>query len=160
MHEHKHVNARDIEPQHKGGHPGHHEQYEYLIRPFVGPDEADHCEVNVYTLPPGRSNYPYHYHTMTEEVFYIVSGSGVARTATGDESVSAGDLLFWPAHELGAHKLTNTSETEDLVYVDFDTAVPVNVAVYPDSKKLGIWGDGIDRCYRIDDNVRFFEGEA
>lgn len=40
----------------------------------------------------------------------------------------------------GAHKLTNTSKTENLVYIDFDVIHDLDVTVYPDSNKIGIWG--------------------
>ena len=38
------------------------------------PSEGNQTVVAFYTLPPGKSNYPFHYHTTNEEVFYIISG--------------------------------------------------------------------------------------
>ena len=37
-------------------------------------------EVYFYTIPPGKVNFPYHYHTVNEEVFHIMSGQGTLRT--------------------------------------------------------------------------------
>ena len=73
--------------------------------------------------------------------------------------MTAGDLLFFPADESGAHKLTNCSETEKLVYLDFDVIHDLDAAVYPDSGKIGVWGKGINRVYRMDENVDYYEGE-
>ena len=62
----------------------------------------------------------------------------ILKTPTGDRRVSAGDLLFFPASSEGAHKLTNTSATEKLVYIDFDVIRDLDVAIYPDSDKIGV----------------------
>ena len=115
--------------------------------------------VRVYELPPGKSAYPYHYHLKNEETFFILRGEGLLRTPEGERTVKAGDLLFFPAGETGAHKLTNTSDTEMLVYIDFDIVHDLDVAVYPDSGKLGIWGKDTNRIYRLDDDVDYYEGE-
>lgn len=136
-----------------------HEGYGYIKRAFVGVGQAKRCAVSVYELLPGKSAYPYHYHTLNEEVFYILSGNGVLRTPGGERPVSAGDLLFFPADEGGAHKLTNASATERLLYLDFDTSSPVDVAVYPDSGKIGVWGMNINKVFRAEDQVDYFDGE-
>ena len=73
--------------------------------------------------------------------------------------IRPGDLLFFPAGEAGAHKLTNPSETEALVYLDFDIVHDLDVTVYPDSGKLGIWGKDTNKLYRIGDDVDYYEGE-
>ena len=62
--------------------------------------------VHFYTLQPGKANYPYHYHTANEEVFYIISGQGTLKTSEGDRTVSEGDVIVMPAHENGAHRLS------------------------------------------------------
>jgi len=46
-----------------------------------------------YTLQPGKANYPYHYHTGAEEVFYIISGHGTLKTPEGEQNVSEGDVV-------------------------------------------------------------------
>ena len=121
--------------------------------------EAKQCTVSIYEIPPLKSAYPYHYHCKDEEVFYIISGEGVLRTPEGERAVKAGDLLFFPADESGAHKLTNASETENLIYIDFDVIHDLDAAVYPDSGKIGIWGKNINRVYRLDSDVDYYEGE-
>lgn len=81
------------------------------------------------------------------------------KTPLGEKLVSAGDFLFFPADEKGAHKLTNASDTEVLVYMDFDSYHDVDVAIYPDSGKIGIWGKGIDKVYRIAEEADYYDGE-
>ena len=150
-----HQKINRIPAKHKMG----TEHYEYERRDFVARGAAKQCVVSIYEIPPMKSAYPYHYHTQNEETFYIISGQGSLKTPEGERMVSAGDLLFFPADEGGAHKLTNTSETEKLVYLDFDTANALDAAVYPDSGKICIWGRGINRVYRMEENVDYYEGE-
>ena len=141
------------------GHKCEHEGYEYYRKKFVPFGAAEQCTVSVYEIPPGKSAYPYHYHHKNEEVFCILRGRGTLRTPEGERPVVAGDLLFFPANENGAHKPTNTSAEETLVYLDFDTVSDLDVAVYPDSGKLGVWGKGINRLYRAEDDVEYYFGE-
>lgn len=151
----KHQNISDLPVKHKQGKDG----YEYYRKDFVPMGHAANTLVRIYELPPKKSAYPYHYHLKNEETFFILSGEGVLKTPDGEQTVTAGDLLFFPANEIGAHKLTNTSETEKLVYLDFDVLHDLDVAVYPDSGKLGVWGKNVNRVYRLGDDVDYYEGE-
>ena len=155
MPEIKHSKIEEIPVSHRQEHEG----YEYFRRKFVPFGEANNALVSVYEIPPGKAAYPYHYHHKNEETFYILSGEGILRTPNGERKVSAGDLLFFPTGPAGAHKLTNCSDTENLTYLDFDVVHDVDIAVYPDSDKIGIWGMGINRIYPQDRNVDYYEGE-
>ena len=150
----KYQNIDDLPRKHKRGAEG----YEFIRRDFLAVHEANTL-VRVYELPPGKSAYPYHYHLKNEETFFILKGEGLLRTPEGERAVKAGDLLFFPAGEDGAHKLTNTSETEMLVYLDFDIVHDLDVTMYPDSGKIGIWGMDTNKIYRIGDDVDYYEGE-
>lgn len=140
-------------------HEGRHENYEFIRRQFVRRGEANSTLVGIYEIPPGKSSYPYHYHLKDEETFFILQGEGILRTPEGEQPVRTGELLFFPAGSEGAHKLTNTSATEKLVYIDFDVIHDLDVAVYPDSGKIGVWGKGVNRVYHLEDNVNYYEGE-
>ena len=150
----KHRNIDELPRKYKGGCEG----YGFYRRDLTKVHEAESL-VRVYEIPPGKSAYPYHYHLKNEETFFILKGEGLLRTPEGERRVRPGDLLFFPAGESGAHKLTNTSETELLVYLDFDVVHDLDVAVYPDSGKLGIWGLDTNKIYRIDDDVDYYDGE-
>jgi len=150
----KHCNLDHLPRKHRAGAEG----YEFSRRDFLKVHEAQSL-VRVYEIPPGKSAYPYHYHLKNEETFFILKGEGLLRSSEGERMVRPGDLLFFPAGEEGAHKLTNTSDTETLVYLDFDVVHDLDVTVYPDSGKLGIWGKDINKLYRIGDDVDYYEGE-
>lgn len=136
-----------------------HEGYEYIRRAFIHRSEAKQCVVNIFEIPPHKSAFPYHYHHKNEETFYIISGEGILRTPQGERTVKAGDLLFFPANANGAHKLTNSSDTEPLVYLDFDTMNEIDVTTYPDSDKIAIWGTDTNRVFRNADQVNYYDGE-
>ena len=151
----KHAKIEQIPASHKAEHEG----YEYFRRKFVPFGEAKQTHVCVYEIPPGKAAYPYHFHYKTEETFYIISGTGILRTSEGEREVRGGELIFFPAGEEGAHKLTNISDTENLVYIDFDVTHDLDVAVYPDSDKIGVWGMGINQMYPKSANVDYYDGE-
>jgi Uncharacterized conserved protein, contains double-stranded beta-helix domain len=151
----KHLKAAEIQRENKNDYPN----YGFERRAFLRPGEAQQCNVAVYEILPGKAAFPYHYHVKNEEVYYILSGEGVLKTPEGERRVAAGELLYFPADEKGAHKLTNVHPTDKLIYIDFDTHNDLEVAVYPDSGKIGIWGMDIDKLYRVKDSVDYFEGE-
>ncbi len=155
MSEIKHSKIGDIPASHRCEHGG----YEYFRRKFIPFGGARNSLVSVYEIPPGKAAYPYHFHYKNEETFYILEGEGTLRTPEGERKVAAGELLFFPAGPEGAHKLTNRSETEKLVYIDFDVVHEIDVAVYPDSDKIGVWGMGINRLYPQAENVDYYDGE-
>ena len=151
----KHSKLEDRPASHKSG----SEEYEYYRRKFIPFGGSANSLVSVYEIPPGKSAYPYHYHHKNEETFYILSGEGILRTPAGERKVAAGEFLFFPTGPEGAHKLTNCSEQENLVYIDFDVVHDVDIAVYPDSDKIGIWGKGINRLFHPSDAVDYYDGE-
>ena len=151
----KHCKADELTQSHKNLHP----DYEYYKKDFIPRGYADKTMVSIYEIPPGKSAYPYHYHLKNEEVFYILSGQGLLKTPDGEKKVVAGDFLFFPTGAEGAHKLTNLSDTELLVYIDFDVAHEIDVAVYPDSRKIGIWGKDTNRLYALDSDVDYYKDE-
>lgn len=155
MDEIKHCKIEGIPVSHKCEHEG----YEYYRRKFIPFGGAKNTLVSVYEIPPGKAAYPYHYHHKNEETFYILSGEGILKTPHGERKVTSGELLFFPIGPEGAHKLTNSSNTENLVYIDFDVVHEIDVAVYPDSDKIGIWGMGINKLYEQGSDVDYYHGE-
>lgn len=148
-----HTNIADL----KGTVKDTHASYKFSKATIIPRGEGK-CSVSVYEIEPGKSNYPYHWHTENEEVFYIIAGEGTLRTPQGDRTVKAGDILYFPPHPCGAHKLTNTG-SETLRYIDFDTENEIAVTFYPDSNKMGVWGLNVNKVYPVDSNVDYYDGE-
>ena len=143
----------------QGTHRHEHEPYDYIKRLVMG-GGGNSCQVAFYEIPPHKANYPYHYHTNATEVFYIISGSGTLKTPEGDKPLRAGDVVVCPPYEKGAHKVTNTSETETLVYLDVDTASDTDIAFYPDSGKVGVLAQGhYISFFQKSGEVPYYDGE-
>ncbi len=69
------------------------------------------------------------HHTHQEgETFFVARGRGVIRVADDTTEIASGDVIFLPPFD--QHTLTNTSETEDLLFL----------TVWWEDKKL--WADG------------------
>ena len=66
-----------------------------------------------------------------ERYNYVISGSGILETFDAKYLIAAGDIMVCPVGNAGAHKITNTSETEDLIYLDVDTNNTPDIAFYP-----------------------------
>lgn len=113
---------------------------EFTVKPVVARADAGQCQVNFVEVEPGNQAYGYHYHEMNEEVFYIISGTGIVRTPQGDITVKAGDTITFPAGKEGAHVIRNSSTAEKLVYIDFDTVNVPEIVHFPDTNKIMVVG--------------------
>lgn len=149
-------NIKQIESKHVAN----HQNYEFDRYDVSGLLHENKCTVTFYSLCPGKSNYPYHYHTGNEEVFYIISGQGVLETPKGEIPVKEGDVIVFPPCKDGAHRLKNISENEMLVYLDVDTNNSPDVVVYPHTNKVGVFvKDEFPKFYMQDSNVPYYEDE-
>jgi len=137
-----------------------HQPYEFEKYQVTEDYSENQCCVAVYELSPQKSNYPYHYHMSNEEVFYIVRGNGTLETPDGDRPVSKGDFIVCPPGPQGAHKLTNSSFSEQLVYINFDAVHSPEVVIYPHSDKVGFITHGATGSfYKRNENVPYYDGE-
>jgi len=150
------INKNSIKPKHQN----EHEPYEYYKYEVTRRNEENQCHVSIYEIPPQKSNYPYHYHLKSEEIFYVISGNGIIETPNGDKSIKAGDIIVCPPSPNGAHKIINTSQTEMLTYLDCDTISCPDIAYYPKSNKVGIiLNGGLNTFYKNNTDVDYYDGE-
>ena len=77
------------------------------IRPLIDRTTAPitQCSLAEELLPPGKSVTPHH-HEVLEEIYYILSGTGVMTIGAETRTVGAGDAIYIPKHH--RHTLTNT----------------------------------------------------
>ncbi len=149
------IKKEEITPEHKCT----HEAYEYTKYEVIKRTATSQSYVAIYEIPPHKSNYPYHYHLKNEEVFYIISGVGTLETPDGNQKVTAGDIIVCPNGAQGAHKLTNGSETEKLVYIDFDVTHSPEVVYYPHTNKMGLIVQGESSTFfKRESAVDYYEG--
>ncbi len=150
------TNKHEIVPKHKA----EHERYEYIKYEVTERKAENQCYVCVYEIPPQKAAYPYHYHTANTEVFYIISGNGIIETPDGIKSITTGDVIVCPRDEKSAHRITNTSETEVLTYLDCSTLNTPDVVFYPHTGKLGTLVNGkAGHFFKTDSQVDYYKGE-
>ena len=114
----------------------------FYVKPVIVGKDTDTCAASFVEIPPGKHAWSYHYHDQSEELFYIISGQGQLRSFHGEKSIKAGDMLCFPTGEKGGHLILNTSETEPLVYVDFEVkASKTDIVTMPDKGKFLLIGN-------------------
>lgn len=45
------------------------------------------------------------------------------------------------------------------MYLDYDTDNDLEVCFYPDSGKIGVYGETVRQLYKTSDQVEYYEGE-
>jgi len=107
-----------------------------LLTPFMSENEGA-LHLNVSRTPPGRVGCPFHYHLVDDEVFYVLSGTGLLRYGEDLIPLRAGDCISCPAGTEVAHQIANTGP-EDLVYLGIGRNSRTDICVYPDSNKINV----------------------
>jgi uncharacterized cupin superfamily protein len=92
------------------------------------------CTLTV--IQPGKRAYPFHRHHVTDELFFILSGSGEYRIDDKKLPLKKGDLVGAPAGK-EAHQIVNTSSSE-LRFLAFSTIGAFDVVEYPDTGKMAV----------------------
>lgn len=140
-----------------GGNGG---QFEYRMR-RIGPDLGmEKLACSLYCVPPGKRAFPYHAHSVIEEMFVITQGEGILRHENEEFPICQGDIISAPVGE--AHQIINTSDS-DLCYMAISTNEPSDVVVYPDSNKVlaysRAFGQTLWHISRKEDARDYFDGE-
>jgi uncharacterized cupin superfamily protein len=114
----------------------------------------------VYELPSGESAWPYHYELGDEEWLIVLDGRVAVRTPDGEQELGPGDVTCFPEGPDGAHKMVNRAAETAHVLMLSTRRWPA-VAVYPDSEKVGVFGDdpGARIMVRRSSEVDYWDGE-
>lgn len=118
-------------------------------------------------LDPGKTAWPFHYHSANEEALFVLTGEAMLRLGRRQLSVRAGDYVALPVGPDDAHQLTNTG-SEVVRYLVISTMTVPDVCVYPDAGKVGVVGalrddDGQARrvvTFPLGAEVGYWEGET
>ena len=114
----------------------------------------------VYELQPGERSFPYHYEYGAEEWLLVVAGRPTLRVPDGEHELRAGDVVCFPEGPAGAHLVRNDSDEPVRILIASTKDSP-QLAVYPDSGKIGVWpGNEADppQLFRRD-AVDYWDGE-
>lgn len=95
--------------------------------------------VNIDKVQPGGKSVKYHSHSLQEEFFLILGGTGTLRLNDEYIPVKKGDFFAKPAGKGIAHQFINTGD-EVLEILDAGLKVKDDVAYYPDEDIIYIRG--------------------
>lgn len=119
-----------------------------------------------FTVPPGKTAFPYHLHNGNEEMIFILEGAATLRLGNDEVPVSAGSIIACPPGSDHPHQLINTSGS-DLRYLVVSTMEYPDISEYPDSGKIGAYTTsagatplGFRALYFKDKNVSYYERES
>jgi uncharacterized cupin superfamily protein len=117
-----------------------------------------------FTVPPGKTAFPYHNHAGNEEMIYIIEGDGILRLGKDELAVSADTVIACPPGDF-SHQLINTGSRE-LRYLVVSTMAYPDISEYPDSNKIGAYAtsagrpqSGFRALYVRDRDVNYYDGE-
>jgi uncharacterized cupin superfamily protein len=132
------VNLEDLQLEHSST-GSSFETRSVRIGPALG---AESLGYSYDIVPPGKRACPFHSHRGEEEMFLILRGSGTLRYGGETRPIRAGDVICCPVGgPETAHQIVNDSDA-DLAYLSISTMMPAEVCEYPDSKKIGAFGEG------------------
>jgi uncharacterized cupin superfamily protein len=115
---------------------------------------------SLYEIGPGQKTFPYHWQLTEEEWLIVLRGEPTLRDPDGERRLAAGDVVVFRRGPGGAHSIRNdTDEPVRLLMLSSDRESACEVAFYPDSGKVGIFGEGLRKILREDAEVDYFEGE-
>lgn len=87
--------------------------------------------VNLLRLPPGAWSGQRHWHTLTDEFFYILEGEVVLVTDSGEEILRAGDAAGFKAGDTDGHSFQNRSDGE-VLFLEIGARAGDDVGHYSD----------------------------
>ena len=92
------------------------------------------------TLAPGEPGPPPHCHSLSEELFVVLDGTGTLRLGADTYPLIAGDVVARPAATGVAHLITAGPDV--LTYLAYGTREPGDAVAYPEAGK--VWIRGLD----------------
>lgn len=99
--------------------------------------------VNLTTLPPGKVSSMRHWHTLEDELVYVIEGELILVTDEGEQRIGPGMCAGFPAGSRNGHQLANRSSAPAR-YLEIGSRDDDDSAEYPDD----------DLAYQRDDSGR------
>jgi uncharacterized cupin superfamily protein len=97
--------------------------------------------LNHVTLPGGSDGPPPHVHSLEEELFYIIAGSGTLRLGADERPLTAGDIVARPPSTGVAHSLR--AGPDGLTYLVYGTREAGDTVYYPTRGQVFLRGLGV-----------------
>ena len=134
------IDSRTVEAVSKTGYP---EPYRSQVLPRQKRGLGDlfgltKIGINHSTLAPGKVSSMCHWHTAEDEFIYVLEGEVVLRTTSGEQLISAGMCVGFPAGVQEGHQLINRS-AYPAVYLEISNRDGEDTAHYTDAEVDMLW---------------------
>ena len=97
--------------------------------------------LNHVTLPADTDGPPPHVHSLEEELFFVLSGSGTLRLGADDHPLTAGDIIARPPATGVAHSVR--AGRDGLTYLVYGTREAGDSVYYPTRGQIRLRGLGV-----------------
>jgi uncharacterized cupin superfamily protein len=122
---------------------------------------AEQIGASVYELAPGQGTFPYHWHQLREEWLIVLRGEPTLRGPDGERSLAEGDCVVFKAGPEGAHSIRNdTDEPIRLMLLSAEAEAKADMCFYPDSGKVGLFGEDLVKILDLNAELDYFAGES
>jgi uncharacterized cupin superfamily protein len=111
-------------------------------------------DVEILRVPPGKTPYPYHSHSVQWEFYHVIAGNGLVRHRDGTTSIEPGDAFIFPPDQ--PHQLINDGTEDLVVYVIADNPFGES-NYYPDSNKWSVRSP--ERRVIRSEALEYYDGE-
>ena len=111
-------------------------------------------DVEICRIPPGKTAYPYHSHSLQWEFYHVISGQGIVRHKDGTTPIASGDAFIFQPGE--PHQLTSDASQELVLYVVADNPMGESTH-YPDSQKWSVRSP--ERRLIRSEKLDYYDGE-
>ena len=150
------INLADV-PMKLGGNGGKFVHNSCRLGPKLG---LKTLGCGLYVVPPGKRAFPYHAHSLIEEMFVVLEGSCTLRHDGQEYPIRAGDVVASPVGK--PRQIVNTSDA-DLKYLAISSNVLADVVIYPDSNKVqavsGAFPKSLWHVTKLSDATDYYAGE-
>src|SRR5437867_2147105 len=117
-------------------------------------NERHPFDVEICRIPPGKTPYPYHSHSIQWEFYHVISGTGIVRHKDGTTPIHPGDAFVFQPDE--PHQVINDGSQDLVLYVVADNPFGES-SYFPDSQKWLVRSP--DRRLIRSGNLDYFDGE-
>mgnify|MGYP001020465175 CR=1 FL=1 len=97
-------------------------------------EDAESVEI-VHELFPGSADAPLNTHPEMEQVYFIISGSGIAIVGEEQSEIGAGDLVYIPRNAVHAVR-SGASGLEYICINSFPNGYPADEPVWADHERV------------------------
>jgi uncharacterized cupin superfamily protein len=108
--------------------------------------------VNLVEISPGAQSALRHWHTLEDEMIYVIEGELVLVTDDGEQTIGPGSVVGFRAGVEDGHHLFNRSSAPAR-YLELGSRIDADVAHYPDDDLTWVQVDGRWRPARKDGSV-------